>query len=217
MMRQIFLIGTLLLGNMIFAQNNLLTNADFSAGTTGWWSGMSKTIRDNGGKQQAINGRWVAQIPDQENLKLYTHLQVKEDSHTLFGFSSLSEREMFKLLISVSGIGANIARTMLSSLAPKQIREGIATNDVALIQSIKGIGAKTAQRVILDLKDKVLKIYDIDEEFVSQNNTSKDEALSALDVLGFNKKQAERVVDKIILAQPEADVEVIIKQALKNL
>jgi len=158
-----------------------------------------------------------SQIPDQENLKLYTHLQVKEDSHTLFGFSSLSEREMFKLLISVSGIGANIARTMLSSLAPKQIREGIATNDVALIQSIKGIGAKTAQRVILDLKDKVLKIYDIDEEFVSQNNTSKDEALSALDVLGFNKKQAERVVDKIILAQPEADVEVIIKQALKNL
>ena len=79
-----------------------------------------------------------SQIPDTENLKLYTHLQVKEDSHTLFGFSSLSEREMFKLLISVSGIGASIARTMLSSLTPKQIREGIATSDVALIQSIKG-------------------------------------------------------------------------------
>ena len=158
-----------------------------------------------------------SQIPDKENLKLYTHLQVKEDSHTLFGFSSLSEREMFRLLISVNGIGASIARTMLSSLAPKQIREGIATNDVALIQSIKGIGAKTSQRVILDLKDKVLKIYDIDEDFVPQNNTSKDEALSALDVLGFNKKQAERVVDKIILTQPEAGVEVIIKQALKNL
>ncbi|MCL4158838.1 UNVERIFIED_CONTAM: hypothetical protein GTU68_011595 [Idotea baltica] len=158
-----------------------------------------------------------SQIPDEENLKLYTHLQVKEDSHTLFGFSSLAEREMFKLLISVNGIGASIARTMLSSLTPKQIREGIATNDVALIQSIKGIGAKTAQRVILDLKDKVLKIYDIDEVSVSLNNTCKDEALSALEVLGFNKKQAERVVDKIILAQPEASVEVIIKQALKNL
>mgnify|MGYP001813181616 CR=1 FL=1 len=158
-----------------------------------------------------------SQIPDKENLKLYTYLQVKEDSHTLFGFSSVSEREMFKLLISVNGIGASIARTMLSSLTPKQIREGIATSDVVLIQSIKGIGAKTAQRVILDLKDKVLKIYDIDEDFVSQNNTSKDEALSALDVLGFNKKQAERVVDKIILAQPDAGVEVIIKQALKNL
>ncbi|MBQ0788046.1 MAG: Holliday junction branch migration protein RuvA [Oceanihabitans sp.] len=158
-----------------------------------------------------------SQIPDQENLKLYTHLQVKEDSHTLFGFSSLAEREMFKLLISVSGIGASIARTMLSSLTPKQVREGIAVGDVALIQSIKGIGAKTAQRVILDLKDKVLKIYDIDEVSVSQNNTSKDEALSALEVLGFNKKQAERVVDKVIAIQPDANVEVIIKQALKNL
>ena len=158
-----------------------------------------------------------SQIPDQENLKLYTHLQVKEDSHTLFGFSSLAEREMFKLLISVSGIGASIARTMLSSLTPKQVREGIALGDVALIQSIKGIGAKTAQRVILDLKDKVLKIYDIDEVSVSHNNTSKDEALSALEVLGFNKKQAERVVDKVIALQPEANVEVIIKQALKNL
>jgi len=148
---------------------------------------------------------------------LFTHLQVKEDSHTLFGFSSLAEREMFKLLISVSGIGASTARTMLSSLTPKQVREGIATGDVALIQSIKGIGAKTAQRVILDLKDKVLKIYDIDEVSVSSNNTNKDEALSALEVLGFNKKQAERVVDKVMVTQPEANVEIIIKQALKNL
>ena len=158
-----------------------------------------------------------SQIPDQENLKLYTHLQVKEDSHTLYGFSSLAEREIFRLLISVSGIGSNIARTMLSSLTPKQVREGIATSDVALIQSIKGIGAKTAQRVIIDLKDKVLKIYDIDEVSVSQNNTSKDEALSALEVLGFAKKQSEHVIDKIIMAQPDANVETIIKSALKNL
>ncbi len=158
-----------------------------------------------------------SQIPNSENLKLYTHLQVKEDSHTLYGFSSLAEREIFRLLLSVSGIGASIARTMLSSLTPKQVREGIATSDVALIQSIKGIGAKTAQRVILDLKDKVLKIYDIDEVSVSKDNTSKDEALSALEVLGFVKKQAERVVDKIMIQQPEANVETIIKQALKNL
>ena len=158
-----------------------------------------------------------SQIPNEENIMLYTHLQVKEDSHSLFGFSSKSEREVFRLLISVSGIGANIARTMLSSLTPKQIREGIATNDVALIQSIKGIGAKTAQRVILDLKDKILKIYDIDEVSVVRNNTSKDEALSALEVLGFVKKQAERAIDKIVAAQPEANVETIIKQALKNL
>ncbi len=158
-----------------------------------------------------------SQIPDNESLKLYTHLQVKEDSHTLFGFSSLAEREIFRLLLSVSGIGASTARTMLSSLTPKQVREGIATGDVALIQSIKGIGAKTAQRVIIDLKDKVLKVYDIDEVSVSKDNTNKNEALSALEVLGFAKKQAERVVDKIMVSQPDADVETIIKQALKNL
>ncbi|MDC1324848.1 Holliday junction branch migration protein RuvA, partial [Flavobacteriaceae bacterium] len=126
-----------------------------------------------------------SQITDQESIKVLTHLQVKEDSHTLYGFMSSAEREIFRLLISVSGIGANTARTMLSSLTPKQIREGIAVGDVALIQSVKGIGLKTAQRVIIDLKDKVLKIYDIDETSLSQNNTNKDEALSALEVLGF--------------------------------
>ncbi|KJD32448.1 ATP-dependent DNA helicase RuvA [Tamlana nanhaiensis] len=158
-----------------------------------------------------------SQIPDIENLKLFTHLQVKEDAHTLYGFSSLAEREIFRLLLSVSGIGASTARTMLSSLTPKQVREGIASEDVALIQSIKGIGAKTAQRVIIDLKDKVLKIYDIDEVSTAKDNTNKDEALSALEVLGYAKKQAERVVNKIVAAQPEANVETIIKEALKNL
>ena len=158
-----------------------------------------------------------SQIPDQENLKLFTHLQVKEDSHTLFGFTSTSERDIFRLLISVSGVGASTARTMLSSLTPKQVREGIAMGDVALIQSIKGIGAKTAQRVILDLKDKILKVYDIDENSALKSNTNKDEALSALEVLGFSKKQSERVIDKILSQQPNANVETIIKQALKNL
>lgn len=158
-----------------------------------------------------------SQIPDREALKLYAHLIVREDSHTLYGFSSVAEREIFKLLISVSGIGANTARTMLSSLSPQQVKEGIAHGDVALIQSIKGIGAKTAARVILDLKDKVLKVYDIDEVSVNKNNTNKDEALSALEVLGFAKKQSERVVDKIVSQQPDASVETMIKEALKNL
>lgn len=158
-----------------------------------------------------------SKISNQENLKLFTHLQVKEDSHTLFGFSSLSEREIFRLLISVSGIGASTARTMLSSLTPKQVREGIAIGDVALIQSVKGIGLKTAQRVIIELKDKVLKIYDIDEGIVNKNNTNTDEALSALEVLGFSKKQSERVVNKIVSNNQDASVEVIIKEALKNL
>ncbi|WP_299364888.1 Holliday junction branch migration protein RuvA [Winogradskyella sp.] len=158
-----------------------------------------------------------SQIPDRENLKLYTYLQVREDAHSLYGFSSKIEREIFKLLISVSGIGANTARTMLSSLTPDQVKEGIASGDVALIQSVKGIGAKTAQRVIIDLKDKVLKVYGLNELSLVPNNTNKDEALSALDVLGFNKKQSEKVVDKIIKAQPDAVVEQIIKEALKNL
>ncbi len=158
-----------------------------------------------------------SQIPEGEKLRLYTYLQVREDSHTLYGFSSKGEREIFKLLISVSGVGASTARTMLSSLTPQQVKEGIASGDVTLIQSIKGIGAKTAQRVILDLKDKVLKVYGIDELSVSQSNTNKDEALSALEVLGFNKKQSEKVVDRILAKEPNAPVENIIKEALKNL
>ena len=156
-------------------------------------------------------------IPNSEFIKLFIYLQVKEDSHTLFGFVEKSEREIFKMLLSVSGIGASIARTMLSSLEPKQIIQALASGDVGTIQSIKGIGSKTAQRAILDLKEKVLKLYDLDEISMSQNNTNKDEALSALEVLGFVRKSSERVVEKIVKENPEATVETIIKQALKNL
>lgn len=156
-------------------------------------------------------------LPDSENLKLYTYLQVKEDGHTLFGFYDKTEREVFKLLISISGIGPSIARTMLSSLTPKQIVEAIAAEDVKTIQSAKGIGAKTAQRVIIELKEKVLKIYDIEEVSVVANNTNKQEALSALEVLGFNRKLAEKAIEKFLAIDPQASVENIIKQALKNL
>ena len=156
-------------------------------------------------------------LPKTETIRLFTYLQIKEDAHTLFGFVEKSEREIFKMLLSVSGIGAGIARTMLSSLDPKQIIQALAVGDLATIQSIKGIGTKTAQRAILDLKDKVLKLYDLDEVSTSQSNTNKDEALSALEVLGFNKKLAEKAVDKITRENPDATVEAIIKQALKNL
>lgn len=156
-------------------------------------------------------------LPSSDHIKLFTYLQIKEDAHTLFGFVEKSEREIFKMLLSVSGIGASIARTMLSSLDPKQIIQAIASGDVATIQSIKGIGTKTAQRAILDLKDKVLKLYDLDEVSIAQNNTNRDEALSALEVLGFIRKSAEKVVEKIVKEQPDASVETIIKQALKNL
>ncbi|WP_140484723.1 Holliday junction branch migration protein RuvA [Flavobacterium sp. GSA192] len=156
-------------------------------------------------------------LPVSDFIKVFTHLQIKEDAHTIFGFVEKSEREIFKLLISVSGIGAGIARTMLSSLDPKQIINAIASGDVSTVQSIKGIGSKTAQRVILDLKDKVLKLYDLDEVSVVQSNTSRDEALSALEVLGFVRKSSEKLIDKIIKENPEASVESIIKQALKSL
>ena len=156
-------------------------------------------------------------LPDSESLKLFTLLQIREDAHTLYGFVEKQERELFKLLISVSGVGASTARTMLSSLAPSQIIQAIASNDVGTMQSMKGIGAKTAQRIILDLKEKVLKVYNLDEVSVVESNTNKEEALSALEVLGFVRKTAEKVIDKIIRETPNASVENLIKQALKNL
>ncbi len=156
-------------------------------------------------------------IPNTENLKIFTHLQVKEDGHTLYGFIEKSEREIFRLLISISGIGPSIARTMLSSLDPKQIIEAIASADYVTLQSAKGIGAKTAQRIVIELKEKVLKIYDLDEVSISSGNTNKSEALSALEVLGFNKKLAERSIDKILKDNADLTVENIIKLALKNL
>ena len=158
-----------------------------------------------------------AAIPDEEHLRIYTHLQVREDAHTLFGFYTLAEREIFRLLISVSGVGSSTARTMLSSMTPAQVRDAIASEDVPAIKAVKGIGAKTAQRVILDLRDKVLKIYDLDEVSPESNNTNKEEALSALEVLGFARKSAEKVVDAALRQDPLLSVEGIIKSALKNL
>jgi len=156
-------------------------------------------------------------LKNSEVIHLYTHFQVKEDSHTLYGFMEKSERELFRLLISVSGVGSSTARTMLSSLEPKQIMEAIASGDAATIQKIKGIGTKTAQRVILDLKDKILKVFGFDEIFVSQNNTNREEALSALETLGFVRKSAEKVVDRIMKETTDPTVETIIKLSLKNL
>jgi len=156
-------------------------------------------------------------LKNSESIQLYTHFQVKEDSHSLYGFMEKSERELFRLLISVSGVGASTARAMLSSLEPKQIMEAIASGDAVTIQKIKGIGTKTAQRVILDLKDKILKVFGIDDIFISQNNTNKEEALSALETLGFTRKPAEKVVDRIMKETTDPTVETIIKLALKNL
>ncbi|TMM30510.1 Holliday junction branch migration protein RuvA [Polaribacter aestuariivivens] len=156
-------------------------------------------------------------LPENENVVLYTHLSIREDAHTLYGFINKTEREVFKLLISVSGVGPSIARTMCSSMTSEEIQNAIASENVAVIQSVKGIGAKTAQRVIVDLKDKILKTFHMDEVSLSVSNTNKDEALSALEVLGFNKKQSDKVITAILKENSEASVEKIIKLALKSL
>lgn len=157
-------------------------------------------------------------LPEGEAIKLYTYLQIKEDAHTLYGFLTKAEREVFVLLLSVSGVGASTARTMLSSLTATHVRSAIINGDVATIQAVKGIGAKTAQRVVLDLKDKMLKLQDFEEVHFNTLNTNKEEALAALEVLGFVRKQAEKVVDSIIKSNSEElSVEEIIKQALKRL
>jgi len=156
-------------------------------------------------------------LPTDENIRLFTHLSIREDAHTLYGFITKTEREVFKLLISVSGVGPSIARTMLSSMNSEEVQNAIASENVALIQSVKGIGAKTAQRVIVDLKDKILKTFDIDEVSLSSNNTNKEEALSALEVLGFNRRQSEKVITAILKDTPNETVELLIKKALNNL
>lgn len=169
------------------------------------------------GYQINISLHTYSQIGSSENLRLHTYLLIKEDAHTLFGFFDKIERELFKLLISVSGIGGNTARSILSSITPKELLQAIASGDAKTIQGVKGIGVKTAQRVILDLKEKVIKLYNLDEVSAIVSNTNADEALSALEVLGYLRKSAEKVVDKIVIAHPEASTEFIIKSALKNL
>ena len=158
-----------------------------------------------------------SKIGDDENISLFTYLQVKEDSHTLFGFCDKQERNLFKKLISVSGIGASTARTMLSSLSPEEIQNAIVSENVSTIQSIKGIGLKTAQRLIIDLKDKVGLLSEKSEISSNIYNTNQDEALSALEVLGYGRKHTTKIVQMLINERPEITVEQLIKGALNKL
>jgi Holliday junction DNA helicase RuvA len=156
-------------------------------------------------------------LSSDENIKLFTHLQVREDAHILYGFFTVLERAVFRLLISVSGIGTSTARTMLSSLTPVEIQQAIATEDVPTIQGVKGIGLKTAQRVIIELKDKIKSLQGTDEIPVFKSNTIKEETLLALEVLGYSRKASEKVVDKLIQGDPGSSVEELIKSALNKL
>lgn len=156
-------------------------------------------------------------IQNLKEVRLLTHLIVREDAHLLFGFFNRLERDIFRLLISVSGIGANTARMMLSSLTPAEIQRAILSDNVHLLTSIKGIGAKSAQRVILDLKDKIGREASGEEIYPIKDNRTKDEALSALVMLGFSKTAVEKVINKIISEEKDIVVEELIKKALKSL
>lgn len=169
------------------------------------------------GYEVSISLHSYSLLPADENILIYTHLQVREDAHTLYGFMEKSERQIFKLLIAVSGIGANTARNMLSYITPSELMNAIANADVATLKGIKGVGPKTAQRIVLELQEKVLKLGAFEDLSVVNHNTNTEEALSALEVLGFNRKMVEKVIKKIVENNPDATSEMIIKQALKNL
>lgn len=156
-------------------------------------------------------------IGEKNEARLYTHEQILEDAHNLFGFASQKERDLFELLISVSGVGCNTARLILSSLTVNELSNAIANDDVKTIQAVKGIGAKTAQRIVIDLKDKIKKSEIETEIFATPNNTIKAEALSALTILGFSKAAIEKALDKLLKQLPDATVEMLIKEALKVL
>lgn len=179
----------------------------------------SVVIDCNGvGYDISISVNTYSQIKDQENCRLLTHLAVREDAMVLFGFAHDKERVLFRQLISVSGVGAGTARLILSSLTPDEVTEAIVSANVGLLQRVKGIGGKTAQRIIIDLKDKLGKDHSFSEILGSAHNTKKEEALSALSMLGFNKALAEKTIDKIMKEESASiSVEQLIKSALKIL
>tara|TARA_S200000501_G_scaffold177069_1_gene166732 strand:- start:9263 stop:9847 length:585 start_codon:yes stop_codon:yes gene_type:complete len=179
----------------------------------------SKVIIDvNGiGYKVNISLRTFSKIKDLKKLHIYTHLNIKDDAHTLYGFYNKRERNTFLDLVSISGVGPSTAIVILSSLSADELKLAIADSDVNKIKSIKGIGLKTAERIILELKDKI-SINDLDTENFSQNigNTIKEEALSALTSLGISKNVVERHIDSIIHENNDIDLESLIKEVLKR-
>ncbi|VBB45702.1 Holliday junction ATP-dependent DNA helicase RuvA [uncultured Paludibacter sp.] len=160
-------------------------------------------------------------LSQEKSVKLFVYEAIREDAHVLFGFLSQEERHLFLLLISVSGVGANTARVIMSSYSVKEIQDMIAAGNVAALNNIKGIGAKTAQRIIVDLKDKILKIGGISADATSklsfESNSVREETLAALVMLGYSQVASQKVVDKILKEEPELKVEQVIKAALKML
>lgn len=158
-------------------------------------------------------------LKDCSEAKIYIYHYIREDDEQFYGFATKDERELFKLLISVSGVGVASARMMLSSLSDEEIRNAIMGEDVAKIKSIKGIGLKTAQRLILDLKDKIIKGGGVDKanHSIQESNNNIDEATTALLNLGFTKANISKILPSILKSEPQASIETIIREALKRL
>ena len=169
------------------------------------------------GYEIKISLNTYSNLGDSEVCSLYTHFVVREDAQLLYGFKETSERELFRLLISVSGVGSATAMMILSSLSPNDTKQAILNSDVITLKSVKGIGAKSAERIIIDLRDKIGKVDSSATISSSINNTVKEEALSALVMLGFGKNPAEKALSKVILGGEELTVEELIKRTLKNL
>ncbi len=159
-----------------------------------------------------------AQIKDSANVKLLVHEVIREDAHLLYGFFESAERDMFRMLISVNGVGVATARVMLSSLTVSELTQAIASQNTRLIQSVKGIGTKTAQRIVLELKDKISETANSQlVESLNATNIAQEEALSALVMLGFPKAASEKVLNAIVKIDPSLTVEELIKESLKRL
>lgn len=179
------------------------TNAVIDCNGVGYWVNISLNT--------------YSTLENEELVTIFTHLIVREDAHILYGFATKLEREIFQKLISVNGVGPASGMMIISTLSSKEIATAIAQEDAKLLQSVKGIGAKTAQRIIIDLKDKLDQNLILDVNSTSVKNKSKNEALSALEVLGIPKKSAEKIMDKILQDQPDADVEFLVKETLKKI
>lgn len=179
------------------------TNAVIDCNGVGYWVNISLNT--------------YSEIEHEELITIFTHLIVREDAHILYGFATKSERDVFLKLISVNGVGPASGMMMISTLSSQEIAGAIANDDVSLLQSVKGIGAKTAQRIIIDLKDKLDSSTILSINSGVDKNKSKNEALSALEVLGIPKKSAEKVMDKILSDFPNAEVEFLVKETLKKI
>lgn len=180
----------------------------------------TQIVIDNGGigYSIAISLQTYSALEGKTEVKLYVCQIIRDDAHLLYGFYAQDEREMFLNLISVSGVGAATARLIISSLSVAELKTAIATENINVIKQVKGIGIKTAQRIVVDLKDKITKLpVDSAQLFAGLNNTSKQEALSALVMLGFAKAAAEKTLDQIIKSEGSLPVELLIKHALKRM